>query len=558
MAYQDMTISELVDRIRQGEIKLPEMQRRYVWKASKVRDLLDSLYRGYPSGTILAWDADSSIETRTFAIEQSTAPRERFQLLLDGQQRLTSLSAILRGEPISVRGRRRPIDILFNLDHPDSLVTEAEIEGDDSDADDDAIMERLAKRTFVVSSNKIAALPNWVSVTDVFRESGHTRFLQSAGVSSLNDSDYHRYDERLKALKSIRDYSYRVNILSRDKSYEEVTEIFVRVNSLGAKLRSADLALAQITAKWPGSLSIFQSYQKSCSEKGFEIDMSVLLRNLVAFATGQARFKAVAGLSREQLEAAWPKSTAGMDFALNFAAENLGITSTALLSSPFLLVTLSKFGSRKDYNLDADEVANLRYWSLMANAKGRYSRGSSESLLDQDLSSISRDTGLESLLNTLRSQMGRMTIEPDDLEGKNSRSSFFKTMFLAFRQSGATDWHSGLNISLNHKGAKDSLQFHHIFPRAILKAEDLPPSEINDLANLAFIGGNTNRKLGKTAPSDYLPKLIEKRGHAMLAAQAIPEDRALWSIDSYRDFLAARRTLIAATLGDFIGPNPMV
>ena len=557
MAYQDMTISELVDRIRQGEIKLPEMQRRYVWKASKVRDLLDSLYRGYPSGTILAWDADSSIETREFAIEQSTAPKERFQLLLDGQQRLTSLSAILRGAPVSVRGRKRPIDILFNLDHPDALVTEAEIEGDDSDSDDDAIMERLAKRTFVVSSNKIAALPNWVSVTDVFRESGHTRFLQAAGVSSLDDPDYLRYDERLKALKSIRDYPYRVNILSRDKSYEEVTEIFVRVNSLGAKLRGADLALAQITAKWPGSLSIFQSYQMSCLEKGFEIDMSVLLRNLVAFATGQARFKAVAGLSREQLEAAWPKSTEGMDFALNFTTENLGITSTALLSSPFLLATLSKFGSRKDYNLDADEVAGLRYWSLMANAKGRYSRGSSESLLDQDLSSIGRDAGLESLLNTLRSQMGRMTIEADDLEGKNSRSSYFKTMFLAFRRSGATDWHSGLNISLNHKGAKDSLQFHHIFPRALLKAKDLPPSEINDLANLAFIGGKTNRKLGKTAPSDYLPKLVTKRGHAMLAAQAIPEDRALWSLDSYRDFIAARRALIAAKLSDFIGPSPM-
>ena len=87
-----------------GELRLPEMQRRYVWPATRVRDLLDSLYRGYPSGAILMWDTDADVALQDMAITQATA-NVRPRLLLDGQQRLTSLSAVLRGEPVTVKGR---------------------------------------------------------------------------------------------------------------------------------------------------------------------------------------------------------------------------------------------------------------------------------------------------------------------------------------------------------------------------------------------------------------------------------------------------------------------
>ena len=99
MAHQDIRISELVDKIERGDIRLPEMQRQYVWQSTRVRDLLDSLYRGYPSGTILTWETDIDVPTRAFAVEQKVQKATSFQLLLDGQQRLTSLSALLRGKP---------------------------------------------------------------------------------------------------------------------------------------------------------------------------------------------------------------------------------------------------------------------------------------------------------------------------------------------------------------------------------------------------------------------------------------------------------------------------
>src|ERR1700678_4294005 len=134
MAKAEASVEELVGMIQRGQLRLPEMQRRYVWRSPRVRDLLDSLYRGYPSGAILLWETDESVPLQEFAVEQQLNPYQSTRLLLDGQQRLTSLSAVIRGEPVSVRGRKRPIELLFNLEHPDELSVVTEV-NEDSDED---------------------------------------------------------------------------------------------------------------------------------------------------------------------------------------------------------------------------------------------------------------------------------------------------------------------------------------------------------------------------------------------------------------------------------------
>ena len=217
MGQQDLRIHELVAKIERGDIRLPEMQRQYVWQQTRVRDLLDSLYRGYPSGTILTWETDEGVATRDFAVGQESSQQTGFQLLLDGQQRLTSLSAILRGEAVHVRGRKRPIDILFNLDHPENLeeiteVFEDEEAEDDTDADpdestidasEDEILKRFDRMVFVVYSAKLAKLSQWVSVTKVFKENSDTPFLKEAGITSMEDPRYDKYTSRLKRLRDI-------------------------------------------------------------------------------------------------------------------------------------------------------------------------------------------------------------------------------------------------------------------------------------------------------------------------------------------------------------------
>jgi hypothetical protein len=570
MAKTELSVQDLVSMIERKKLRLPEMQRRYVWRSPRVRDLMDSLYRGYPSGAILVWETDEEVPLQDMAVEQDAGHGGSFLLLLDGQQRLTSLSAIIRGVPIEVRGRKRPLELLFNLEHPEKLafVTEVDEDGeeghdeedddfgeDDNDSSEDELQKRFDKMAFVVSTRKLEQLPHWVKVTEVFKADSDTPFLRRAGITGFDDPRYEKYSQRLAKLRAIRRYVYRIDVLERTLDYDEVSEIFVRVNSLGAKLRSSDLALAQITAKWRNSLATFQEFQKQCRIDGFDLDLGIHLKNLVAFATGQSRFKTVGNLPIEKLQSAWKDCCQGMEFALNFLKSNVGIDSPALLSSPFLLVTLSIYGHRRAYHLSPREADQLKLWTLLANAKGRYSRGSSESILDQDLA-ILREGGVEELIDRLRQQVGRLDIAPEELEGRNQRSALFKTMFLAFRDAGAKDWKSKLVIALSHVGNQHRLQFHHIFPKAVLKGA-YTQREVDDIANLAFIGGKTNRSISDKEPHLYFPEVLGKSGETAFASQCIPQSETLLAKEQYKAFLVERRKLIAARLNDFLGTRSL-
>lgn len=576
MAKAEAKVGELVERIERGEIRLPEMQRRYVWKATRVRDLFDSLYRDYPSGIILLWETDEDVATREMAVGQRNSGFGSNLLLLDGQQRLTSLSAILRGEPLSVRGRKRPIELLFNLDHPDDLEVVTEVEDDDDDvlpepdetsseeeeslgqgqeenseSNEDEILKVLNKMTFVVMTKKLASLPNWVRVSEVFREESNGPFLTKAGLKDFDDPRYDKYSTRLAKLRAIRNYVYRMDILEKQMSYDEVTEIFVRVNSLGAKLRSSDLALAQITAKWRSSLHEFQTFRDKIEKSGFDYDVGLYLRAMVVFATGQSRFKSVQGLSLETIKSSWSKSCEGVEFSLDFLSSNLGISSPALLASPFLIISLARYFSEKNYKLNEKEEAEIRRWALLANAKGRYSRGSSETILDQDIATIRSGGSVNDLLDRLETQVGRLSIEAGDMAGRNQRSALFKAMFLAFKTDGAKDWRSGLEIDVSHRGMKHRLQFHHIFPKAVL-VKKYSNREINDIANLSFIGGHTNRKISQKAPEIYFQKVLDETGKSAFTKQCIPLDPELLKVENYLEFLDARRQLMVDRLNEFM------
>ncbi|MFJ6313693.1 GmrSD restriction endonuclease domain-containing protein [Pseudarthrobacter oxydans] len=559
MAKVDYKVSVLVDKISRQELQLPEMQRKYVWTATKVRDLLDSLYRGYPSGVILAWEPAGHVETTDFAVATEAGGMKPL-LLLDGQQRLTSLSAVLRGEPVKVKGRTRPVEILFNLDHPDELTfitevgvgSESEDDADEPDEAEDDLLTRVSRRAFVVASNQVLALPNWVKVTDVFkREEGE--ILQQIGLTGFDDPRYGKYTTRLKALRAIKDYEYRVDVLESTKSYEEVTEIFVRVNSLGAKLRSSDLALAQITAKWNGSLALFTAYQGQLSSRGFDLDLGIHLKTLVSLITGQSRFLTVGSLTRAQLEDGWKRTQRAMNFAIDFAKSNLHIDSPTLLSSPFLLIALAYWADQRGYRSELADAQGFSQWFLTANAKGRYSRGSSETLLDQDLAALRGTGGAAELTQRLIQQVGRLDFTPADLAGRTARSGAFKTMFLAFRANGAQDWTTGLKISPKHADKADKIEFHHIFPKGYMRKArpDLDPRLVDDIANLAFIGAKTNKEISAHAPKEYAAWFSGEQ----LKAQLVEFPDGMDDPEGFERFIENRRGALAQEINEFLGFN---
>lgn len=571
MQQQNIPIGTLVDMYKRGELRLPEIQRHYVWRATRVRDLLDSLYRGYPSGSILMWETDEPVPTRDFAIAQETTAFAGRKLLLDGQQRLTSLTAVLGGELVQVRGRKRPIDILFNLDHPDGPPSDGtEVTGDEdspvaaddeladdadgSDEDDteQGLQEKLNRRTFVVASKNLASLPNWVSVTQVFSTEGDAQLLKKAGITSFDDPRFQRYSDRLKKLRAIKDYTYVVHVLERSMSYEEVTEIFVRVNSLGAKLKSSDLALAQMTSRWPNLLKELEVFQEECEKSYFTIDLGHLVRSIVVFATQQCLFRSVASTPVERLKEGWAQAQEGLRFAINFLRSNAGIEDETLLSSPMFLHALAALSRVKDNKLTGDEQRQLLHWLLVANAKGRYSRGSTETLLNEDLAIIFRKGEVSALMEPVKRQFGRLNVEPGDLAGRGVGSPLFSLAYLALKASGARDWYSGLGLSLTHQGKLHFIQWHHVIPKSLLKERGYEPGVINEIANMAFITGQTNRRISNKEAANYLRDVVAKQGEATLQSQCVPTDEALWSTDRFADFLSYRRQALADRMNAFI------
>jgi hypothetical protein len=564
MGKTDIKVKELVSLIKNGDLRLPEMQRRYVWKSTRVRDLLDSLYRGYPSGSILVWETDMEQPTQEMSVSQKESPFAGHKLLLDGQQRLTSLTSIISGEPVTVRGKIKPIEIMFNLEHPESLYEYTEVSDDASsgsevddvediedEEDDMNLQERLGHMTFVVASRSLAQQKNWIQVSKVFNGMSDAEILKSAGVVSFEDNRYEKYSQRIQKLRSILDYTYNMHVLPKDMGYEEVTEIFVRVNSLGVKLRGSDLALAQITSRWNNSLKLLEEFQEECEEHWMTLDFGTLVRSMVVFATDQSRFNKVASIPISRFKEGWEKAKEGLRFAINFLKLNANIEDESLLSSPFFFIVIAYFGMLRNEKLTPEEVNKLKYWLYLANAKGRYSRGSSESILDVDLKILKQGGTADDLIRALDQQFGRLTFNVNDLIGRGVGSPLFSLLFIALKTKGAKDWYSSIQIALNPIGKSHSIQYHHIFPKSLLK-NIYEKSEINEITNMAFIAGKTNQSISNKPPKVYLQSIINSNRAKTITDQYVPMDEDLFEISNYRAFLEKRRTMLIDMLNSFV------
>jgi hypothetical protein len=369
-----------------------------------------------------------------------------------------------------------------------------------------------------------------------------------------DDEAYDRYTKRLQRVRQVRQYQYVMQVLERDLSYEEVAEIFVRVNSLGMKLRGSDLALAQITAKWQNSLDLFEEFAEECEQNWwFTFDLGLLVRTLVVFATGQSRFRTVGGISLERLQDSWERAKDGLRFAVNFLKTNAGIEDESLLSSPLLIIPIAVLGNLRDEQLTPEEERELLHWLFVANAFGHYSRGSSETLLDADLSLLFRRNGTPAdLLEIVKQQFGRIRFTAADFAGRNWRNPLYSTAYLALKKAGAQDWRSGLGLSLTHAGRAHYVQAHHIFPKSVMTKLGFDTREISEIANFAFVSGSKNRSISNKTPDVYFPDIIERRGQEALTRQGIPITPELWKPENFPRFLEHRRAELAQVVNAFL------
>lgn len=509
-------INVILNECTAGELRLPEIQRGYVWKRTQVRDLVESLYKEYPCGILLYWkppeDLLESLKLKSFDLQMDSDKQSRkpFYLVLDGQQRLTSLLAVMSGET----------PVFFNL----------------------------LDESFQIYSNKIKGSPEWVSVTRVLQEGAISVWLSVK--DHLSGANEKLCLERLSRLERIKEYRLPVEVLHTD-DYEEVTEAFIRINSRGTKLREAELALAQLAFHWPGAVTRnFEEALEQYNDAGFDFDVRFLMRCFVSIATNQCRFKFLSKLwsmREQQLADEWRRTRQGLDHTVNFLRQNVGLESSDWIPSLNALVPLVVFFAKARQVSDVQERL-LLFWFYSATMWGRYS-GSPETKLDQDLSVLEPD-GMKGLLTNLQRDVRDLVVDPEELQGSYYASPFLPVLFAIVRRQKAKDWFTGVALSATNVGPEHSLELHHFFPKSVLRKNGFKTKEIDDLANIAFLSKRANRTVLASEPTTYVTKY--KIEESRLEAQLIPTNRDLWRLSNYPKFLNERRRLMANAMNEYL------
>ncbi|MFF4898378.1 DUF262 domain-containing protein [Streptomyces sp. NPDC001068] len=506
-------VRTLITQIAAGEIMLPEIQRGYVWKASQVARLIESLYRGYPAGSLLFWKTGQPAETRGAAIGMSQAlPSVMPLYLLDGQQRLTSLFRVLTDHPEA--------QVVFNIE-----------------------TEAFQNQSAATRRNK-----KWIKVYDVVGPDADVFVihgeLKGAGLA-IPDPEIGR---RLSALQKITQRDFHMEVL-HDFEYEEVADIFVRVNSGGRALKTTDLALATLSARTPGFLGQLEAESARWADHGYgALDVNFLIKALtLSLSTTGKRLASVAKLtaaSRETVEAGWEQVQQGLARVVPLLEEKLLIPTTALVPSLAALYPLILYyGQHAEDRAITNDVENgLLYWFLAATARNRYG-GASDTALTQDIRMLDTEDPVAALLANLGIHEGGISVTASDLAGRNHQSPYLMFCYLAAAHANATDWWDGGPISggIDRSGKP---QYSLVHPATKLRSygSTYSSAEINELANIVFVSEQTAKNIiGNRSPAAYLQSV----GASDRAAHAIPNDPAVLDSEGYRNFLAARRTLLA-------------
>lgn len=516
-----MRISTVLDNIDSGDIALPEFQRGYVWNRDQVRGVFDSLYKRHPVGGLLVWVTEARTADRR---GDGPVSAGSVTLLLDGQQRMTSLYGVVRGKAPK-----------FFDGNADSFT---------------GLRFHLEDETFAFHQPiKMRDDPLWIDVTAlmVSGQDGHEALITSLAENPDIGTAALKYSARIARLLGILDIDLHVEqVTGAEKSLDVVVDIFNRVNSGGTKLSQGDLALAKICAAWPDARNRMKAKLKDWSEAGYDFNLDWLLRSVNTVLTGEARFIHLHNKDAPDIEDGLERACRQIDTCLNQIAGRLGLDHDRVLFGRYAVPVMVRYLDRRTGPMGAAESDKMLFWYAQAAMWGRFS-GSTESFIDQDLETLEGpEGGLDGLIERLRLWHGGLRVEAGHFEGSSIGARFYPVLYMLTRMGAARDWGNGaLPLKANMHGKMARLEVHHIFPKSRLYDLDHDRWEVNALANFCFLTKATNLEIGNRFPEEYFEE-VETNYPGALASQWIPMDTALWRMDRYLDFLEARKALLAA------------
>lgn len=523
-----MKVETLLQDIENKDLVLPEFQRDFVWKEKTVKKFMQSLYKNYPTGSLLIW---KTLNPPKLRVEQKQSDNIYTRVLLDGQQRLTTLYLFIKGKtPPYYQNMIKQFNLYFNV----------ETEG-----------FRYYQKILMQGKRE------WISIIDFFKNESAAVFINSSDGKDY----YFKYLDQLTKLESIKRYEYFVDEekLGKMSDIKEIVRIFNLVNKEGRTLQEEDLALAYVCSFWPEIKDLFRKEISSYKQKGFKFDFNFLILCLNSVASGHAKFGGLDNVSKEEIKEAWDQVKNALIYLLNLLHDKFHIDSSAdyELKSEALLVPLVSYLAHNNCEFKNErELKKFMYWVYNAMIWGRYTRRGKSSPLEQDVVTITRENTPESLIHNLEREVRYFDVKAENLVGASVRSPFFSMAFIVSKYRGAVDWFTGNKLHTQMLGTSYRLNKHHIFPSAVLKKygyyrDRNKKKLVNELANRAFLTERANKKIRNSEPKDYLKKVIAKYPKA-LEQQFVSEKEELWKIDNFEDFLRDRRQRIAKEINNFM------
>lgn len=574
-----LTVNQLIEKIDTGELGLPELQRPFIWKDSKVRDLFDSLMRGYPIGYLMLWECPSLEKKKSIGVDLHgyDSPKE---VIIDGQQRLTSLYAVMKGKKV----------INSKFDEKSIIISYNPLQD-----------------KFEVGYQATKKDPEWIyNISDVYTTSSSFKFINSfikrlseyreckGGV--LTEAEQDTISENINAIVNLKNHTLPVFDIKANAEEEDVSEIFVRVNSGGVSLKQNDFILTLLSLYWDEGRKEIEEFSKESTfpTKGkttsynqiTTVAAQDLIRVVMAYAFDRARLKygykllrgadfdkrgAVDGELRiQRFDTLKDKLPDVLDvhswheflkaiMNAGYLSGDLILSGNAIFYSyAFYLIAKHRFHASYNENMHLTSL-----WFFYASLVSLYT-GSFESTVESHLNSIKDLSTLKEYKDFILSRVNeRLTNDYFDITLVGSEG-------LAVSGKGNNAWNAyvaALNImdakilfsksnllvsklfEPGTDGNRKSLEKHHLFPKAHMKAQGYTDAKINQMANYAFIDWKDNMDILDDAPSVYYPIVCEGRSDEEILR--MEEENALphgWENMPYEDFLVERRKLMAAKI----------
>lgn len=568
-------IQELVAMANRGTLGLPDLQREFVWKPADARDLLDSMMKGYPIGFVILWDSQNmNLKSSMKSIGNDYKKDKTSMVIIDGQQRITSLYAIITGKEVG--GNDKKIKIAFNP----------------------------LERKFAVQNASIEKDPEWISnISDVFKNENNRRKYRNDFIerleknriknrTKLSENEVQKIEDSIDEVLKLKSYIISALVINNDVSEEFISDIFTRVNSGGTKLNENDFILTLMSVTQPELRDKIEEFCSNSSKPTIEntsynklIDLkpSEIIRVVMSFVFNRARLKyaymelrgsnfkrgANKQESYELKEKNFNKLSEGLDRVLNLdnwkgflkAITSAGFLNQNMISSDntliysYLIFLIGKYR----YNIDSTKLRKIvARWFYMTSTTSHYT-GSFEGTVQSELNDIELLESGEEFEKYINDKIKIAFnddyfkyILPNNLTTSAANPACWNTYLAALNIFNVKVLFSDLYyrelLTGDFNSNRTALERHHLFPKAYLTSCGIEKDvEKNQIANFAYIEWETNMEILDNSPEIYFKPVFEKNTRKdereyIMHYNALPEN---WYNMTYQEFLNKRRIMMA-------------